>query len=177
MKGPGPPLLSPVNEPCLFGLPLPSAAEWWQSIWWVLIVFTVLIGLALSGSFVSYQAVLTNGHPWLPRHYCPGCPLCGMTRSFCAMSSGEWRQAWQWNRGGPALYICFWSWMVAAFAYSACRLNRRVLLPPASLWRCCQESLRALRQIRIVRKDGVLTVRLEMPARFYFRRRTADQLR
>jgi hypothetical protein len=114
----------------MFGLLMPSAAEWWQSVRWVLLVFTVLIGLALSGSFVSYQAVITNGHPWLPRHYCPGCPFCGMTRSFCAMSSGEWRQAWQWNRGGPALYLLFWIWLVTSFVYVAYahRPNRRVWL-------------------------------------------------
>jgi Protein of unknown function (DUF2752) len=135
VNGLDPPLLISATgyERRVFGLLLPSAAEWWQSLRWVLIVFTVLIGLALSGSFVSYQGVLTNGHPWLPRHYCPGCPFCGMTRSFCAMSSGEWRQAWQWNRGGPALYTLFWIWIVAAFVYVAYarRLNRRVVFLPA----------------------------------------------
>jgi uncharacterized protein DUF2752 len=112
-------ICSSAVEHRVFGLLLPSAAEWWQSVRWVLIVFTVLVALALCGSFVSYQAVLTNGHPWLPRHYCPGCPFCGMTRSFCAMSSGEWQQARQWNRGGPALYIVFWTWMMAASVFAA----------------------------------------------------------
>jgi hypothetical protein len=118
-------LAATAHERRVFGLLLPSAAEWWQSVRWVLIVFTALIALALCGSFVSYQSVLTNGHPWLPRFYCPGCPFCGMTRSFCAMSSGEWRQAWEWNRGGPALYVVFWMWIVATAAYAlfAQRLN------------------------------------------------------
>lgn len=112
------------------GLLLPSAAEWWQSMRWVLFVFTVLVALALTGSFVSYHAVLTNGHPWLPRHYCPGCPFCGLTRSFCAMSSGEWQEAWQWNKGGPALYMVFWTWMVGASAYAVYRwrINRGALM-------------------------------------------------
>jgi hypothetical protein len=30
------------------------------------------------------------------------------------MSSGEWRQAWQWNRGGPVLYTFFWLWLLAS---------------------------------------------------------------
>ena len=106
------------KERRVFGVLLPSAAEWWHSIRWVLLVFTVLIALALTGSFVSYQSVVANGHPWLPRHYCPGCPFCGMTRSFCAMSTGEWRQAWQWNRGGPVLYVLFCMWLVAANVYA-----------------------------------------------------------
>jgi hypothetical protein len=106
---------------------LPSAAEWWQSIRWVLFVFTFMVGLTLAGSFISYQRVLTTGHPWLPAHHCPGCLFCGMTRSFCAMSNGSWEQAWQWNKGGPALYTFFWLWLLAAFVYATRRFPRRRL--------------------------------------------------
>jgi hypothetical protein len=101
---------------CLFEMP--SAAEWWQSVRWVLLVFTVLVIMTLTGSFVSYERVISSGHPWLPRHYCSGCLFCGMTRSFCAMSNGDWAQARQWNNGGPALYMFFWFWTLAAFSYS-----------------------------------------------------------
>lgn len=96
----------------------PSAGEWWQSLRWVMCVFTFMVGLTLVGSFVSYQRVLTTGHPWLPAHRCPGCLFCGMTRSFCAMSDGSWVQAWQWNKGGPALYTFFWLWLLATFVYA-----------------------------------------------------------
>jgi hypothetical protein len=101
------------------GFRLPDAMEWWQSLRWVLLVFTVLVGIMLAGSFVSYERVLNSGHPWLPKRQCPGCLFCGMTRSFCAMSNGNWDQALQWNRGGPALYTLFWIWMLAGVAYSA----------------------------------------------------------
>jgi Protein of unknown function (DUF2752) len=101
-----------------FGLKMPRATEWWQSVRWVLVVFTVLVTMTLIGSFVSYERVISSGHPWLPQHHCPGCLFCGMTRSFCAMSNGNWTQAREWNKGGPALYTFFWIWTVTAFAYS-----------------------------------------------------------
>ena len=96
---------------------LPSAADWWQSFRWVLLVFTFLVGLTLVGSFVSYQTVITAGHPWLPSFHCPGCLFCGMTTSFCAMSNGYWQQAHDWNRGGPPLYAFFWLWFLTALGY------------------------------------------------------------
>jgi len=90
---------------------MPSAADWWQSLRWVLLVFTCLVALTLIGSFVSYERVVRSGHPWLLNRHCSGCFLCGMTRSFCAMSSGHWQQACEWNRGGPLLYSIFWAWL------------------------------------------------------------------
>lgn len=166
MNEPDSTLLTAAYERRVFGLLLPSAAEWWQSMRWVLLVFTALVGLTLSGSFVSYQAVVTTGHPWLPRHYCPGCPLCGMTRSFCAMSSGEWRQAWQWNRGGPALYLFFWCWLVAAFVYAvhAQRLSRRVLTLPALalvVFTASSCNLREPSLLRLVPRESAAVLNLD----------------
>lgn len=92
---------------------MPSAAEWWKSSRYVLLIFTILIALALAGSFISYEQVIARGHPWLPARQCPGCPFCGMTRSFCAMSSGRWEDALKWNRGGPTLYAIFWLWLLS----------------------------------------------------------------
>lgn len=92
----------------------PSRRDWWESIRWVLLVFTLLVALTIICSFVSYQEVVAHGHPWLPHRVCPGCPLCGMTRSFCAMSSGRFAEAMRWNRGGPVLYIAFWLWLLSA---------------------------------------------------------------
>lgn len=93
---------------------MPTAIEWWQSLRWVLLVFTLLVCLTLVGSFISYEQVVAHGHPWLPAKQCPGCPLCGMTRSFCAMSSGRWQEAEAWNRGGPVLYVAGWLWLSAS---------------------------------------------------------------
>jgi hypothetical protein len=94
---------------------MPTAREWWRSSQPVLLIFTILVGFALLGSFVSYERIVVQGHPWLPARVCPGCSFCGMTRSFCAMSSGRWREALNWNRGGPPLYACFWIWSVCGF--------------------------------------------------------------
>jgi hypothetical protein len=89
----------------------PSARDWWQSLRWVLLLFTLLIVVTMIGSFAPYEQVVAKGHPWLPQKHCPGCPLCGMTRSFCAMSAGRLREAVGWNRGGPALYLGGWIWL------------------------------------------------------------------
>lgn len=40
------------------------------------------------------------------------------------MSNGDWVQAIEWNKGGPALYLFFWLWILAAFAYSGFVVHR-----------------------------------------------------
>lgn len=102
----------------------PGRAEWWRSVRWVLMVFTFLVALTLIGSFVSYERVVSDGHPWLPTRRCPGCFLCGMTRSFCAMSSGRWQQASEWNHGGPVLYTFFWLWLSLSGVYGFSNLRK-----------------------------------------------------
>lgn len=90
----------------------PNAREWWQALRYVFLTFTFVIAITLLGSFVPYEQVVAEGHPWLPHTHCTGCPFCGMTRSFCALSDGRWQEAFQWNRGGPILYIGGWLWLV-----------------------------------------------------------------
>jgi hypothetical protein len=112
----------------------PSTEEWGQALRWVLLAFTAVVALTLAGSFVPYERVLAEGHPWLPRRQCPGCVLCGMTRSFCAMSAGRWGEALGWNRGGPALYAFGWLWLGCGAA-AAIRLARIYCVRhPAPAW-------------------------------------------
>lgn len=103
---------------------MPTVSEWWESLRWVLLIFTILILFTLIGSFYSYERVLAEGHPWLPRKVCAGCPFCGMTRSFCAMSSGRWTEAAKLNRAGPVLYVAGWLWLAASLIFA---LERRRL--------------------------------------------------
>src|SRR5271154_6835818 len=91
-----------------------GSSEWRDATIAALAIVTILITIALCGSFVNYNQVVASGHPWLPRLHCFGCPLCGMTRSFCAMSAGHWQQAMTWNSAGPALYWAFWVWVLGA---------------------------------------------------------------
>lgn len=95
----------------------PSAREWWEALRWVLLVFTLLVLLTMVGSFAPYERVVAQGHPWLPRVHCAGCPFCGMTRSFCALSSGRWHDAVRWNRGGPFLYAAGWLWLLCSAVF------------------------------------------------------------
>jgi hypothetical protein len=104
----------------------PSAAEWWDALRWVCLTFTLLVALSLAGSFFPYERVVAEGHPWLPHFHCAGCPLCGMTRAFCALSAGRMRDALSWNHGAPALYALFWLWTVAAAVYFARTLRARL---------------------------------------------------
>ena len=106
-------------ETCVRVFVWPCAREGWEALRWVLLVFTLLVLLALAGSFFSYERVVAEGHPWLPRVHCAGCPFCGMTRSFCALSSGRWPEALRWNRGGPALYAAGWLWLLTAAGVAA----------------------------------------------------------
>jgi hypothetical protein len=117
----------------------PSAREWWEAVRWVLLVFTLIVMAMMLGSFVPYERVVAEGHPWLPHIHCPGCPLCGMTRSFCALSAGRWREAVGWNRGGPFLYSAGWLWLLCFFAITLRFLRQNI----DSLLRNASQSLRS----------------------------------
>ena len=108
-----------------FAQDLPSAAEWWTAIRWVLLVFSFIVLLTMLGSFVPYESVVQNGHPWIPKFTCPGCFLCGMTRSFCAISAGYWGEALRWNRGGPVLYAIGAGWTIAFLIFSFRQIKNR----------------------------------------------------
>lgn len=117
----------------------PSFEEWCQALRWVLLAFTTVVVLALAGSFVPYERVLAEGHPWLPRRHCPGCVLCGMTRSFCAMSAGRWGEALGWNRGGPVLYAFGWLWLGCAAAAVASLARGYFVRRVAPAWGAADE--------------------------------------
>ena len=104
----------------------PTAEEWWSALRWVLLTFTLLVALSLAGSFFQYERVVAEGHPWLPHFHCAGCPLCGMTRAFCALSAGRLDEALRWNRGAPALYSLFWLWAAFALTYLFNAARRRL---------------------------------------------------
>lgn len=90
--------------------------QWWLSLRWVGMTLSLMLALALAGSFVPYEYVLDHGHPWLPQKTCSGCALCGMTRSFCAMSAGRWGEANDWNPLGPLCYSLSWVWVIACLS-------------------------------------------------------------
>ncbi len=96
---------------------LPTAREWWQALRWVLLFFTAIVALTMAGSFFTLDTVVTQGHPWLPLKTCTGCPFCGMTRSFCAMSAGLWSEAFKFNAAGPFLYLFGWVWLASFGVY------------------------------------------------------------
>lgn len=108
---------------------VPTIQEWWSAIRWVILVFTLLIILTIAGSFIPYDRVVAQGHPWLPIIHCAGCSFCGMTRSFCAMSAGLWRDAIRWNSAGPFLYTIGWIWLLA-FLVWICGFIRNLLFTP-----------------------------------------------
>jgi len=104
----------------------PGWREWWRALRWVHLTLTLVIALTLAGSFVSYEKVLHQGHPWLPpkEAHAP-CAFCGMTRSFCAISNGRFEEAVRWNRGGIVLYASGWLWLAGSTLLVAKRLQRR----------------------------------------------------
>jgi len=104
----------------------PSWSEWWSALRWLALIVAVMVALTLAGSFADYGAVVESGqHPWLPPSHCKGCFMCGMTRSFCAMSSGRLSEALAWNRAGPALYAGFWLYLAGAVGYGLNLIRRK----------------------------------------------------
>jgi hypothetical protein len=63
------------------------------------------------------------------------CPLCGITRAFCALAKGHWTEAIQFHALSPLAFVMLfslfwnwrgraqlWTWGLAAIAvYGACR--------------------------------------------------------
>ena len=94
----------------------PTPAEWRIALRPLLWTFTVLVALTMAGSFVPYRRVVASGHPWLPAKRCSGCPMCGMTRSFCALSAGRWMEGVRWNPAGPVLWSAGWIWLAGVGA-------------------------------------------------------------
>ncbi len=37
-----------------------------------------------------------------------GCPTCGLTRAFAALSHGEWRTAMRYHALAPSIYLLWW---------------------------------------------------------------------
>lgn len=108
----------------------PPWRQWWQALRWIAATLAAVVALTLAGSFADYHDVVDRGaHPWLPSRKCTGCFLCGMTRSFCAMSDARWAEAHAWNRAGPFLYAGFWLYLAAALGLSARALLTRRLHP------------------------------------------------
>ncbi len=99
---------------------------------WPLLCACLGIAAALAGSFVPYERVAAEGHPWLPRYQCPGCALCGMTRSFCALSAGRPEAAARHNPLGPPAYAGFWAWtlIVTPLTLRSLRASSRRLQSP-----------------------------------------------
>ena len=54
-----------------------------------------------------------------------GCPLCGMTGAFQAISRGDWRDAARTNRGAMPLYSMLLLNQIAAGAWVLARARRR----------------------------------------------------
>jgi hypothetical protein len=50
------------------------------------------------------------------------CVMCGLSRSFAAMSHGEWARAMEYNASGPALYVAMLAlalWAIVSTARAA----------------------------------------------------------
>jgi hypothetical protein len=112
-----------------------------------------LIGVHLRSSAAKYlpatgAAVLLGAFWWLSPpdepslHFCPfywltrrPCPLCGLTRAFCALAKGHWTQAIHFHALSPLALVMLlslfwnwrwraqlWTWGLAAIAtYGICR--------------------------------------------------------
>ncbi len=110
-----------------------NRADVYCALRWIGLVATLVVALTMAGSFVSYERVVADGHPWLPRKVCDGCRLCGMTRSFCAMSEGRFQTAYAHNAGGPVLWVGGWVWL-AVTAVTCGRRRLRNQLRNGGLW-------------------------------------------
>jgi hypothetical protein len=97
-------------------------------------------GLAAAGLFAIFWWLSPADDPSLrlcPFHWLTGrpCPLCGLTRAFCALAKGHFGQAVHFNALSPLAFAMvfslfwkfrwraqLWNWGLAAIAvYGVCR--------------------------------------------------------
>lgn len=85
--------------------------------------------LALLASFAWTPEAMATGGPLalagIERAPCPGCPLCGMSRAFCALSHLRPGDALDLNPGALLLYPLAWVVAIAGPSLLAARLLRR----------------------------------------------------
>ena len=80
----------------------------------VIFIISIVTTIVIFTSFVISLEDLEQGNVVLIPHYLSqtskheSCFLCGMTRSFIAMSAGNFAQAKRYNKSGPLLYGLFW---------------------------------------------------------------------
>lgn len=80
----------------------------------VTFIISIVTTIVIFTSFVISLEDLEQGNVVLIPHYLSqtskheSCFLCGMTRSFIAMSAGNFAQAKRYNKFGPSLYGLFW---------------------------------------------------------------------
>ena len=70
-------------------------------------------GACLVVSFIVPHADIASGKitlspPCTASELLGGCPTCGLTRAFCALSQGDWSSAILYHRGSPIIYALWW---------------------------------------------------------------------
>lgn len=102
-------------------------AEWKQALRIVWLVVSAATLAVLAASLPAAAPLLSRVLPVCEARARgqSGCPLCGMTSAFQAISRGEWREAPQANRGALPLYSLLLLNQTAAGAWVLARARRR----------------------------------------------------
>jgi hypothetical protein len=84
-----------------------------RTLAWLGLIFGSIALAILGASLLLDAGQIVAGMPWrtlgLPvPAACPGCPLCGMTRAFCALGHGQLLVAWALNPLSWLLYPLGW---------------------------------------------------------------------
>lgn len=98
----------------------------------------LVAGIPLAASFVPTARIPRI--PWLGHSRCLllkltgiPCPFCGGTRSFQALSRGEWSAGFDWNPLAAGLYFLAWGVLLAGAVFLVRgRTPEWTLSPPAS---------------------------------------------
>jgi hypothetical protein len=119
-----------------------SLASWQRpSSYWTVVVYHFPLAVFSAAALILPHCVTVKGLPRIPCtfHYLTGypCPLCGMTRSFWAISLGRWGEAWANCPLAFAVYLLvagIFLWNAVAMACGIV-LSRGPLLRPKSGYR------------------------------------------
>ena len=69
---------------------------------------SLLVSFLFTPDAVESGRVVLSAHCMMRAVFGIGCPTCGMTRAFLALSHGDLVRAFHYNLAAPVVYLLFW---------------------------------------------------------------------
>ncbi len=80
---------------------------------WAPMAAVLVVSFVVTPEQISSGAVTLSPECWFRSAFGVGCPTCGLTRAFTALSHLRWSDALDYHRAAPIVYLLWWVGTVA----------------------------------------------------------------